>query len=250
MALSNSINFKLNRDQVITLALRRINAIGQGESPTTTAATEAAVALNALVKAWEADGMPLWKITTQTFTPTASTSSYTIGIGATINKKPPLKVHQAWYRNTASSKDTPLMLITRDEYNLISTKSSTGTPNQMYYNPPGDLGGGEMSGTFYLYNTPDSTFASGNTIYFVGQLPFDDYDATSDDTDFPSYWINALSWGLAEQLSYEYGVPPNLAKNIMLMATKEKQQALSFGSEEGSLFLAPSYQYLAELKRG
>lgn len=62
MATSGSTDFSVTRDDIISRALRLIGAIAQGESPTTEQLNEAAIALNGLVKAWQADGMPLWAL--------------------------------------------------------------------------------------------------------------------------------------------------------------------------------------------
>ena len=62
MATSGSTNYATNRDALITGALRVIGAVAQGETPTATQINEGAEALNFVVKAWHADGMPLWAI--------------------------------------------------------------------------------------------------------------------------------------------------------------------------------------------
>ena len=54
MATSGSTDFSVSRDDIIKRALRIIGVLAQGETPTTNQTTEAAVALNGLVKAWEA----------------------------------------------------------------------------------------------------------------------------------------------------------------------------------------------------
>ena len=62
MALSNSYDFSTTRDTLITDALLYIGALGEGETPTSSSVTEAARMLNMLMKAWAADGMPVWAL--------------------------------------------------------------------------------------------------------------------------------------------------------------------------------------------
>lgn len=62
MATSNSYNFTVDRDDLITDALMYIGAIGEGEDPSSTQLTECSRALNMIVKLREADGMPLWAL--------------------------------------------------------------------------------------------------------------------------------------------------------------------------------------------
>lgn len=244
---SFSYNLSTNRDGIITRALRIIGALGQGETPSSTAVTEAAEALNDLVKEWQTEGMPLWCLKTYgPFTLTASDGTYTIGTsGMDWNNSSygaPLKVHQMWLRN--NSLDTPIDLITRDEYYLQSAKTSTGSPIMCWYDPPGAGDNSSINiGTFTFYPYPNATSATSDTIYFVGQRGFSDFDASTDVPDFPQHWFNALKWGLADQLSYEYGIPMAQKAQLAKKAQMHKEAALSFSSEEGSLFITPTVNW-------
>ena len=246
MATSNSYNFTKNRDQIITRSLRIIGAIGQGETPNATAVTEAAEVLNDMVKEWEADGMQLWCVKEYTLVPVASTNVYTIGVGSTIDEAAPTKLLQAWSRVTTGSKDTPILLITRHEYNMLGSKTTEGSPSQLWYNPPGQISATETQGTCTLYVTPDTNFATNSTIKFTGVRPLQDFDAASDVMDFPQYWGNAVVWGLADQLSYEYGV--GLSERSMLAKKAEfyRERALSYGTEEGHLLIQPNPGWVPE----
>jgi hypothetical protein len=239
MATSGSYNYKATSDEVCRRALRIVGALGQGETPDTTTYTETREALNALIKEWQADGMQLWRIQTNSITLVAGTASYTIGIGGTVAVAPPLKVINAYIRTTSTSIDTPLLLITRNQYEMYGDKATQSTPNQVWYDPPGNLSGGEMLGTVYVYPAPDSTTASTQTIRLVGVAALQDLDAGADDIDFPSYFTNALVWGLADQLAYEHGQSPVIMDRITKKAMYHKDIALSFGTEEGSLFFQP-----------
>jgi hypothetical protein len=239
MSLSNSYNHTATRDQIITRALRIIGAIGQGETPAATAVTEAAESLNDIVKSWAADGMQLWCTREYTLTPVASTTTYTVGVGSTINQPAPSKIIQAFARNTASNKDTPILLITRHEYNMLGNKVQEGSPSQLWYDVPGSISGTEIQGTVYLYVTPDASFASSNTIRFIGVRPLMDFDASSDVLDFPTHWINAVKWGLAAELAFEYGVGLSERQQLVQKADREKALALSYGTEEGHVLIQP-----------
>lgn len=244
MALSGSGNWTINRDEVIGLALRRCGAFAKGETPAAQDVTDASMVLNAIVKEEQNNGMPLWKITNFTITPTA-TASYSIYSGGTVNRYPPLSILQAWYRNTTSNIDTPIRMITRDEYNMLSNKSQTGTPSQAWYNPPGHQGetSNQPHATMYVWPVPDATFIANNTMYFTGVFPFEDFDAASDSPDFPAYWNNALAWILAQHLAYEYGVPPSRLAQIKAEAKESRERALMSMPENGSLFIQPAPSY-------
>lgn len=224
MATSGSTDYSQTRDDIIKRALRLIGALAQGESPTTDQVTEAAVALNGLVKAWEADGMPLWAIKERTITLQANTNTYT------LNTPKPLKVIQAWYRNTTSNVDVPMRVITRDEYNRLGNKSSAGTPIQVYYEPRRD------DGVLHVFPTPSATDAANVSIHIVYQAPFDDFDQAIDTPDFPQEWYDAVTYGLATRLAPEYGLPIPDRKTLWQEMSIIKQDALNFGLEEGSIY--------------
>jgi len=231
MATSGSVNYATSRDTLIKGALRLIGVLAQGETPSTDQVTEASEALNYLVKAWQADGMPLWGMKEYELTLVASTSKYRIGLTQTVNIPKPLRIISA-YRST-NGTDTPLRIVTRDEYNRLGSKANAGYPTQLYY----DVQSGY--GDLYVNPVPDATVAADTTVTIVYQRPFEDFDAAADEPDFPQEWYDALKYGLATRLAPEYGVPISERQLLMAEMTRIKQEALSMGTEEGSLYFAP-----------
>lgn len=230
MATSNSTDWSLNRDQVITSALRKLAVLPSGGTPTSAQINDAAMALNALVKAFQADGMPLWKISSQSFTVTSGTSSYTVGPSQTVNCPKPLKILQA-FRTPSGGVNIPLNIYNRYDFNdLPQGTDYTGDAVNLYYQPL------RTTGTIKLWPTPDDSTTS---ITFHYQSPFEDMDAASDDFDFPSEWMQALIYNLAWSLAPEYGIPPTDRSLLQKEAQYWHQYALSMGSEEGSIFFQP-----------
>lgn len=230
MTTSGSTVFNVTRDQLITSALRMIGAVAQGETPTANQISEAAEALNMMVKAWEADGMPLWGIAETSITLVAGTNKYQIGIGKTVDIPKPLKVIQAWNRDNTSKVDIPMRILTKQEYNILGNKTTSGNPIQIYYQPMLNYG------DLYVFPTPATVDATNNKVYIVYQRPFEDFLVTGDNPDFPQEWLDALKYGLAARLAPEYGVPSDQRMILIREAKEIKEQALSFGTEEGSLY--------------
>jgi len=224
MSTSGTTSYSTTRDDIIKRALRLVGALAQGETPTPTQVTEAATALNGLVKAWAADGMPLWAITEMTLTLVAGQSVYTVS-----NPKP-LKVLQAWNHNTTSNVDIPMRIITQAEYNILGNKTSAGNPIQVYYSPNRD------NGDFHLFPVPTTVEQVANTLHYVCQIPFQDFNASTDAPDFPQEWYDAVTYGLATRLAPEYGLDIPSRKTLWQEMTIIKQDALNFGLEEGSLY--------------
>lgn len=254
MALSNSTNYSMTRDDLIAAALRKTNTIGTGETPEAALVTEVAGALNRVVKALAADGMPLWRITEGTLTPVAGTATYTVGETGTIAVAAPQKIIQAFRRKTLSgvTTDTPLFIDPYYDYNLLPNKTTSGTPLRLFYKTPGPNAAAAAQGTIYLWPVPDASFVSGSdgtgTVKFYYQRPFDDLDGASDHLDFPSYWYQAVVWGLTDEIAPEQGVPLGERSMIHRRAQEERIIALGFGVEEGSVRFVPDPEYLQSLK--
>ena len=132
MPTSNSYNFNLTRDQIISGALRLLGVIGQGDTPDAAQIADCAEALEMLLKAWEAEGLSLWAIKLQAITLVAGQASYSIGLGEEVDIAKPLKVYQAYIRQT-SNIDIPMTALSQQEYNILGNKTTTGTPIQYYY---------------------------------------------------------------------------------------------------------------------
>ena len=223
MALSNSTDFTVTRDQLITGALRIVGAVAQGETPTATQVTEAAEALNMLAKAWQADGMPLWNIREYSLTLVAGQATYSVSPKL-------LKVIQA-YNHSTSGTDVPMRIITRDEYNRLGNKTSSGNPIQIFCNPL------QTTTEVKVFPVPTSVEAAANTIKLTYQKQFDDFDTSTDNPEFPNEWFDALKFGLAHRLAAEYGMELNDRRQLMQEAVILKQEALHYGTEEGSILL-------------
>jgi hypothetical protein len=233
MATSNSTDWSLNRDQVITGALRKLAVLPSGGTPSANQVTEADQALNAIVKAFQADGMPLWKISSQAFTVVDGTSSYTVGPSLTINCPKPLRIIQAFWTPSGGT-NTPLNVYNRYDFNDLPQGSTfEGSPVNLYYQPL------RTSGTIKLWPTPDNSTTS---ITFHYQSPYEDMDAAANDFDFPSEWIQALIYNLAWSMAPEYGIPPTDRGILMKEAEYWHLYALSMGTEEGGVFFQPRTQ--------
>lgn len=80
MALSNSINFSVTRNELIEAALQHIGALGEGDSANPTQLTECSRLLNMLIKNWQTDGMQLWMRYYGYILPTTGTSKISLGV--------------------------------------------------------------------------------------------------------------------------------------------------------------------------
>ena len=232
MSTSGTTTWSMNRDSVINAALRKLGVLSGGSTAQTYQVTDATQALNAMIKGFQTDGMPVWAIKDYTFTTSATVSTYQIGVGKTLNTPVPLKVIQAARIESPGATNIPMEIKNHYDYNLLPVTASSGEPVNLFYQPFSTYG------IITLWPTPiDAT----TTITITYQRPFEDMVTAIDDFDFPSYWEEAIIYGLASRMAPEYGIPLQDRGVLRQEAEAFHQQALSYGTEEGSLFLQPDW---------
>ena len=236
MATSGTYVWEMQRDQIITDALRKVGAIDEEASPTAQQIIIGSRTLNGLVKTMAgALGMPLWSIKEVSIPLTAS-ATYSCGIGQTVNIAKPTKILQAW-RRTASI-DTPVRIISVDEYNQMSSKTlAPAPPVSISYQP--DI----TTGVISVYPLPDAYSISNTTLYIRYHRPFQDFNATADTPDFPSHWDLPLVFHLALALSPDYGVPMQDKKDLKGLADMYTEMAQAQDYENAPFNIYPDTSY-------
>lgn len=234
MTVSNVTTFSMTGDQIVTAALRKLSVLGDGLSPSAYQLSTGTEALNAMLKTFMADGMPLWATTEYILTPTA-TMNYTFGIGQTINIPAPLKVTQVFLKRNDSLTTQPLEIKTHYDFNLLSNFSTIGVPTQYWYEPLNQMG------VLHIWPIPDTDTITNEKVIVVYQRPFFDMVTGTDTLDFPQFWHEAIIYGLAWRLAPEFGIPLADQDRRQKEAEFFHQTALGFGTEEGSLFIQPDW---------
>ena len=238
MTTSGTTTFDLTRDSIINAALRKLSVIAKGTAAETMDITNASEALNVMLKTFETKGMPLWAINEYTF-PLTATRTYSIGVSKTLNTPAPLKIIQAYVKDTITSYSTPLNIQTHYNYNITNPQSvDTGVPVNLEYEP------GNQQGSIRIWPTPDTYSVASRTITIVYQRPFEDMTTSSDAVDFPQFWLEAVIYGLASSLAPEYGIPLSDRADLRQEALYFLNEAMSFGTEEGSIYFSPNWQGL------
>lgn len=240
MATSGITTYALTRDQVIQFALRKIGVLELGVTANATEVTNATQALDMMIKSWVTKGIKLWTLQQVIIPLTASTSSYVIGpTGAlptpAVVADKPMKLMQAWLRNTVATPDTdiPLQILSQEEYNTFGSKYSTGTPNSVY------LQVGRDTSTVFTYLTPDTTAVTNYDLYLQTQRLIQDAGTSAQNLDFPAEWLYALGWNLAAELSTDYGVDAERIMYIEQKAAKFLTEVEDFDTEYASIFFSP-----------
>jgi hypothetical protein len=149
-------------------------------------------------------------------------------VGVTMSR--PLRIIDGTFLRNAQGYDTQLLPVSRQEYDVLGSKTSSGVPNQFYYDSQ------IANGQLYMYSVPTDSTA---TIYAQTQRQFYDMVASGDNFDFPSEWLQPLKWGVTEELMLEYMVPDKVFPYIMGKAAATCEESFAFSQEDTSVFFSP-----------
>lgn len=279
MTTSGSVNFAVNRDQIIKASLQKIGQLEGGESPSSDELTDAAFALNLMIKAGNGNGMQLFAQKQATLFMQKDTHQYSVGpsgdhathsyvataltsnaaaaattlnitsssgmtagdyIGvvldtgsfawSTISTVPgggvsvtvpssalptaaasgnkvytyttkmyrPLRIMTAWTSNLTNYQDFPVEIYRdRESYFQRFSKIDDGSPTRIYYDPQLTNG--------VIYTNYEQSLVN-EVLKFIYQRPAEDFDAATDNPDFPQEMYETLVYGLAIRLAPDYGL--------------------------------------------
>lgn len=138
----------------------------------------------------------------------------------------PLEISSVRFRNDDGT-DTTLRRLSRDDYFKLSNKASEGRPNSFYFDRQRD------KGILYVYPVP--TDCSGRLmITFSRQIH--DFDASTDNPDLPTEWLEAIIWNLAIRLSPFFGREDKAAK-VSPVAAELLQAVKGWDKEHASYYI-------------
>jgi hypothetical protein len=138
MTTSNQTIFELSRDNIIAAAMRKGGVLAKGQSPDSTDLANGQQALNAIIAEFQTLGMQLWARGDYTLTLVAGQSTYTFGVGQSVDIPFPYKILSVDLQNTSGGV-LDLIPVAKSEFDLLST-TATGTPNSYMYQPKINLG--------------------------------------------------------------------------------------------------------------
>lgn len=138
----------------------------------------------------------------------------------------PTKIVYA-YRRDVNDIDNEVSLIGESQYRSQSNKGSSGPPVEAWYQPT------MTTGTLYVW--PVDGGASWDKLILIAQYYPDDFDAASNNPQFPIEWGNTLVWNLAAELASEYGVPEREQARLWQIANFKLNELLDYDVENASV---------------
>jgi hypothetical protein len=217
MSTSGTRAFILTRDQIITDALSKINAIGLGDTPSSNMLTESERVLNMMVQHWQNYNIFIWMVEDTTLTLEAAIATYYPDDSA-------IEVKNFFFRD-ADGNDTTLKSIDRIGYAEITDKDEPGEPTKVFVDY--DLNGPVVK-LWPVYAGTDGTLGITKVLKAQG------FSAPADNPDFPTRWYKALCLNLAVDLCPNWGkVDAAVYSNLVNQAEKARHEA-RYGQNESS----------------
>lgn len=234
--MATTYNYSITQNQAVLRAFRLLGLYNDDSPPPSTDVANAVMALNLMLKEWMTKNFNLWCYSTISFPTVSGQTSYTLGPAGTISVYKPLRIPDARIQLSGSGTyplEIKLTELSRQEYDLLGVKTQPGTPNSYYYDPQ------LLNGILNLYLTPNATV---NTVILDVQRPIADVLNSTDNFDLPIEWNNAICYGLANELMFEYDVVEGKADRISARANQALNDMLNFDQEDASIFFTPDYR--------
>lgn len=207
--------------EIVTDALLDIEAARLGTSPAAAEMDLGIRHLNRIMKTWQGNGSQFLR-TNGTLTLTTS-ESYTLA--------PPRPIRISTARLKRDGIETPMFRMTRDEYDDLPQKLTTGLPTQYYYDRQ------KEAALFFVW--PVLAAAAGETIEFSFEREFEDVTDPDDTIDCPVEWYDAVVLNLAARLSHTMGSADR--KALIKMEAKEALDTALGSDTEESVYWRNKY---------
>ena len=223
MATSGSKNFELDVADYVEEAFERCGL----ELRTGYDLKSANRSLNLMLAEWANRGLNQWTITEKTVDMVKDTKTYNVD---STNGTAPIDVLDVFIRETLNSEttDIPMTRLSRAEYSHITTKSTTGKPNQFFINK-------QLTPTISVWPVPDKS--STYTIHMNVLTRMDDADVGANTLDLPFRFYPCLAAGLAYYISIKRA--PERTNLLKAMYEDEFQRALSQDEDRASYKISP-----------
>lgn len=204
---------------ICTDALKKIGITAQDEDAEAYDIATAKRALNRMLKAWQNKDIEIWTKAKQSVTLTTA-ASYT------MSPVRPLSVDQVNYKNT-SGIETPMIRMTREEYDSLPKKNTTGIPTSYYYDRQRE------DALIYVWPVMASATTESLEITYTREIEDVNLDNVA---DLPAEWYDAAVYGLAARLADDYNINDARAMRVIQRAEQLKDDALSYDREQSVFF--------------
>jgi len=202
---------------VCTAALRKIGVVSRDEAAQAEDIEAARAELSRMLKGWQNHGPNIFLQTLQSVTLTTATSY-------TMSPVRPLSIESVRYKSTGGI-ETPMERLTREEYDSLPDKTTTGIPTTFHYSRQRE------SALLYIWPALSSATTESLEITYIREI--DDLANLSDTLDVPGEWFDCVVYNLADRLSDDFDIEK---PKVTARAAQLYRDALAFDQEESVYF--------------
>lgn len=142
----------------------------------------------------------------------------------------PIEILTASLRDS-DLNDTPLEIMSLYDYEAIGDKTADGTPSAVFYEY------GLTNGTLFTDVEPDDVTSQIRIVYL---RPLEDFDASTDEPDYPQGWYRALQAQLTIDLCVAYSRP--VSEELKLLRDEALMMAQSQFAETTDIYFQPGVE--------
>jgi hypothetical protein len=173
---------------IVTDAMLDLEVGAIGQEAESVVSAHAVRTLNRVMKAWQLDDAA------PSFLKTSYTLTLTTAASYSLVPERPIRILSA--RLKRSGVEIPMIRLTRDEYDNLPVKTTTGIPTQFYYDRQ------KEDALFYIW--PVLSVATGETVEITYEREFEDV-SIGDNIDLPGEWWDVAVLQLASRLVHAHG---------------------------------------------
>ena len=161
--------------------------------------------LKRMLEVWSTKQILVHASAEDNFALVAGTASYTMGTAGTASTTRAKKIHNAFIRDS-DNYDHPVEIISENQYNAITDKTTRSRPYWLFYDPKYALG------YIYLYPTPDTA----DTAYIESLQLIQSIANVTTVISLPGEYEEAIIYNLAIRLAPEHEV--QIPMEVMALA--------------------------------
>lgn len=165
-------------------------------SPSITQLENALTVLNDMLALWSAERLMVPYVVEESFTLTTGISIYTIGAGGDFDTVRPIRIVDAYLRDSANIDYSVITTMSLEEYNSIRDKNTQARPEKLYYSPEYPLG------KIHFDSKPDQNY----TFKIFSWKPLSSFQDLDANINMPSEYLKTMRLSLAVELAPELNV--------------------------------------------
>ena len=191
---------------LIKRSLRLLGVYGSGESIPSDEASDAQIAMNAMLEDWRNEKLMAYAMRDESLTMVTGQASYGLGPTGDLVTTRPVKIDNAYIRD--ASTDYPVEIVSRDQWDGIPDKTNDSDIVQHLL-----FEGTMPDATIQVWPVP----TTANVLHLRTWLPLATVSLT-DTITLPPGYENAITYSLALYLAPEYGI--DAKPSVMQIASR------------------------------